>query len=105
MGSEAADAPGAADLEEVGLRYVADDMPGITRRRAGTGFAYRGADGRPLRDRDTLRWIRSLAIPPAWTEVWISPFRDGHLLATGRDARRRKGTRWNSWKAPRWVSG
>jgi DNA topoisomerase-1 len=77
-------------------------MPGITRRRAGTGFAYRGADGRTLRDRGTLRWIRSLAIPPAWTEVWISPFRDGHLLATGRDAKGRKQYRYHpAWRQVR----
>src|SRR3954468_18199086 len=72
-------------LEEAGLRYVSDGMPGIARRRAGKGFAYRAPDGQALRDADTLRWIRSLAIPPAWKDVWISPFRDGHLLATGRD--------------------
>ena len=86
-----------AALEEAGLRYVSDAMPGITRRRAGKGFAYRGPDGRPSRTRP-LAWIRSLAIPPAWTGVWISPFRDGHLLATGRDAKGRKQYRYH----PRW---
>jgi DNA topoisomerase I len=90
--------PPAAALEEVGLRYVSDAMPGITRRRAGKGFAYRAPDGRALRDPGALAWIRSLAIPPAWTGVWISPFRDGHLLATGRDARGRKQYRYH----PRW---
>jgi DNA topoisomerase-1 len=94
--------PAQADLEEIGLRYVADDMPGITRRRSGTGVAYRGPDGRPLRDKDTLRWIRSLAIPPAWTGVWISPFRDGHLLATGRDVKGRKQYRYHpAWRQVR----
>ncbi len=85
-------------LEEAGLRYVSDGMPGIARRRAGKGLAYRGPDGQALRDADTLRWIRSLAIPPAWRDVWISPFRDGHLLATGRDEKGRKQYRYH----PRW---
>ncbi|MEK0084829.1 DNA topoisomerase IB [Benzoatithermus flavus] len=101
----AADEPLAAasdvareELRELGLRYVSDAMPGITRRRAGSGFAYRQPDGRPLKDEDTLRWIRRLALPPAWRQVWISPFRDGHLLATGRDAKGRKQYRYH----PRW---
>jgi len=81
-----------------GLRYVSDEGPGIRRRRAGRGFSYLGSDGRRLRDRGTLAWIRSLAIPPAWTDVWISPIRHGHLLATGRDARGRKQYRYH----PRW---
>jgi DNA topoisomerase-1 len=88
------------ELKELGLRYVSDAMPGITRRRAGKGFAYRAPDGQPLKDEATLRWIRSLAIPPAWQEVWISPFQDGHLLATGRDAKSRKQYRYH----PRWRS-
>lgn len=92
------DAPSPAALDEVGLRYVSDEMPGITRRRAGRGFAYRGPDRQPLRDPETLQWIRSLAIPPAWTRVWISPFRDGHILATGRDEKGRKQYRYH----PRW---
>lgn len=87
----------AADLAEAGLRYVSDKMPGLARRRAGKGYAFRSPDG-PVRDKDTLRWIRSLAIPPAWTDVWISPYRNGHLLATGRDARGRKQYRYH----PRW---
>jgi DNA topoisomerase-1 len=70
----------------------------MRRRRAGRGFSYRGPDGQRLRDRDTLAWIRSLAIPPAWNDVWISPIRHGHLLATGRDARGRKQHRYH----PRW---
>jgi DNA topoisomerase-1 len=85
-----------------GLRYVSDAGPGIRRVRAGRGFSYRGADGRPIRDRDLLRWIRSLAIPPAWTDVWISPVRTGHILATGRDARGRKQYRYHpEWRAVR----
>jgi DNA topoisomerase-1 len=86
------------ELQALGLRYSSDAMPGITRRRAGKGFAYRQPDGRPLRDEGKLRWIRRLAIPPAWQQVWIAPFEDGHLLATGRDAKGRKQYRYH----PRW---
>ena len=74
-----------------GLRYVIDEGPGIGRRRAGKGFSYPGPDGRPMRDRETLRRIKALAIPPAWTEVWICPSPSGHLQATGRDARGASG--------------
>ncbi|WP_159712078.1 DNA topoisomerase IB [Geminicoccus flavidas] len=82
------------------LRYVNHDMPGISRRRSGKGFAYRDPEGRTIRDKDTLAWIRSLAIPPAWTEVWIAPFRDAHLLAVGRDDRGRMQYRYHpEWRA------
>jgi DNA topoisomerase-1 len=92
--------PPPAELRELGLRYVTDGLAGITRRRVGTGFSYRAPDGSLLKDRDTLAWIRKLAIPPAWREVWISPHRDGHLLATGRDARGRKQYRYHpAWRA------
>ncbi len=77
------------------MRYVTDDVPGIRRRRAGRGFAYIGPDGRPVRDDATLRRIRSLAIPPAWTDVWICPDPQGHLQATGRDRRGRKQYRYH----------
>lgn len=60
------------------------------RRRSGTGFSYRDANGRPVRDRDTLERIRHLAIPPAWTDVWICPTPNGHLQATGFDQRGRR---------------
>jgi DNA topoisomerase-1 len=83
---------------DAGLRYVTDATPGITRQRRGKGFSYRGADGQLLRDADTLQRIRSLAIPPAWTEVWICPNPKGHIQATGRDARGRKQYRYH----PRW---
>jgi DNA topoisomerase I len=87
------------ELRELGLRYVPDGKAGITRRRRGRGFSYRCADGSPLRDRQILAWIRSLAIPPAWRQVWISPSRNGHLLATGRDARGRKQYRYHpTWR-------
>ncbi|MBA2254873.1 MAG: DNA topoisomerase IB [Chloroflexi bacterium] len=88
-------AAGAANL-----RYVNDDDPGIARRRSGKGFGYRDPEGKPIRDRDEIRRIRSLAIPPAWTEVWICPNLNGHIQATGRDARGRKQYRYH----PRWRS-
>lgn len=92
----------AQNLGEMGLRYVGDELPGITRRRAGTGFSYRDPDGHPIRAAETLRWLRSLAIPPAWRQVWISPHRNGHLLATGRDAKGRKQYRYHpSWRSLR----
>ncbi|HEX7949416.1 MAG TPA: hypothetical protein VF494_03635 [Candidatus Limnocylindrales bacterium] len=85
-----------------GLRYSADDRPGIERRRAGRGFTYRDPDGRRIRDRATLARIRALAVPPAWTDVWISPDPRGHLQATGRDARGRKQYRYHArWRARR----
>jgi DNA topoisomerase-1 len=82
--------------ESAGLRYVSDDRPGLRRIRSGTGFTYRQADGTRLTDPDTLRRIRSLAIPPAWTDVWICPVADGHIQATGRDARNRKQYRYHA---------
>jgi DNA topoisomerase-1 len=80
------------------LRYVHDGQPGIRRRRTGRGFTYTGVDGRPVRDDRTLDRIRSLAVPPAWTDVWICPVASGHIQATGRDARGRKQYRYH----PRW---
>jgi len=80
------------------LRYVHDSMPGITRHKARNGFDYRLPDGSLLRDIDTLKRIRALAIPPAWTDVWICPDPNGHLQAVGRDQRRRKQYRYH----PRW---
>ncbi|HJT33892.1 MAG TPA: hypothetical protein VJ783_17740 [Pirellulales bacterium] len=80
-----------------GLRYVTDHAPGLRRRRAGGGFQYLGPRGR-VRDPATLARIRSLAIPPAWTDVWICASPNGHLQATGRDARGRKQYRYH----PRW---
>ncbi len=79
-----------AAAREAGLRYMSDAGPGIRRQRSGTGFSYRDADGVLLRDAATLQRLRSLAIPPAWTSVWICPREDGQIQATGRDARGRK---------------
>src|SRR5690349_13032696 len=84
--------------QAAGLRYVSDAKPGIRRKRSGKGFTYVGADGRTVRDQATLARIRSLAIPPAYTDVWICPTANGHLQATGRDARGRKQYRYH----PRW---
>jgi DNA topoisomerase-1 len=84
--------------EEAGLRYMTDAQPGVRRRRAGRGFAYIGPDGRTITDPHRRAWFKSLAIPPAWTDVWISPIKRGHLQATGRDARGRKQYRYH----PRW---
>ena len=76
--------------EEAGLRYVGDDQPGYTRKENGEGFDYFDIEGKPIRDEQRLLRLKRLAIPPAWTEVWICPAPNGHLQATGRDARRRK---------------
>jgi DNA topoisomerase-1 len=91
--------PGPIDPEEAarsaGLRYVGDDQPGIARVKQGEGFAYRKPDGKPVTDERTLERVRKLAIPPAWTDVWICSSPDGHLQATGRDARGRKQYRYH----------
>lgn len=85
-----------------GLVYSSDTAPGIRRRRSGSGFAYRSARGRTVRDARTLARIRKLAIPPAYTDVWINPDPRGHLQATGRDARGRKQYRYHpDWDAER----
>ncbi|MGZ6255939.1 MAG: DNA topoisomerase IB [Candidatus Limnocylindria bacterium] len=88
--------------EDAGLRYVTDESLGIRRRRIGRAFTYLDPDGKRLTDRATQDWIRSLAIPPAWTDVWICPSRLGHIQATGRDARGRKQYRYHPrWRAQR----
>ena len=87
-----------ATAKAAGLRYVHDDRPGIRREPAPDGFRYLDAHGAPVEDEATLQRIRSLAIPPAYTEVWICPQANGHLQATGRDARGRKQYRYH----PKW---
>lgn len=82
----------------VGLRHVSDEIPGIRRESSGKSFRYRDPTGRIVRDKETLARIKSLAIPPAWTDVWICSNPNGHLQATGRDDRRRKQFRYH----PRW---
>jgi DNA topoisomerase I len=92
----------AGSAKAAGLRYVSDAEPGITRQRAGSRFRYLNADGKVVRDTETLERIRKLAIPPAWEEVWICKRDDGHLQATGRDARKRKQYRYhNRWREVR----
>jgi DNA topoisomerase I len=81
--------------ESAGLRYVSDVRPGIRRKRSGKGFTYVRPDGAKLSDPQVVRRIRSLAIPPAWTNVWICPVADGHIQATGRDAKGRKQYRYH----------
>jgi DNA topoisomerase-1 len=87
-----------ASAEDAGLRYLTDAAPGVRRRRAGKGFSYVDVDGSRITDTRRIEWIRGLAIPPAWTDVWIAPTRNAHLQATGRDARGRKVYRYH----PRW---
>ncbi|MEO8393845.1 MAG: DNA topoisomerase IB [Chloroflexota bacterium] len=84
------------------LRYVNDDEPGITRRRSGRGFVYSNENGERVRKRKVLERINGLVIPPAWTEVWISPDPAGHIQATGRDAKGRKQYRYHErWREVR----
>ena len=85
-----------------GLRYVSDDMPGIRRRKRGTGFSHLLPNGQTLQSAKDLERIRKLAIPPAWTDVWICPAANGHLQATGRDAKGRKQYRYHEeWRSVR----
>jgi DNA topoisomerase-1 len=85
-----------------GLRYVSDDRPGIQRRKRGKGFSYLLPNGQALQNPKELERIRILAIPPAWTGVWICPVPNGHLQATGRDARGRKQYRYHTeWRSVR----
>ena len=79
----------------IGLRYIRCGGPGFERRRAGKGFVYLDLEGKAIRDRETLRRIRSLVLPPAWEQVWISPLANGHLQATGVDARGRRQYRYH----------
>jgi DNA topoisomerase-1 len=80
-----------------GLCYVSDDvLPGISRLGRPGHFHYRGPGGKTVRDKATLKRIQALAIPPAWKDVWIAPFANAHLMATGRDARGRKQYRYHA---------
>src|SRR3954471_23367873 len=80
----------------VGLRYVTDGVPGIRRQRAGKGWAFYAPDGIRISDPEERRRIAGLVIPPAWTDVWISPDPKGHIQATARDARGRKQYRYHA---------
>lgn len=88
----------AESAKVAGLRYVTDARPGIQRRQAANGFEYIDPKGQPIRDDTKIERIKALAIPPAWTDVWICPSPNGHIQATGRDARGRKQYRYH----PRW---
>ncbi len=81
-----------------GLRYVNDGTPGIQRVKKGKAFVYLTSDGKPVKDEETLLRIRSLVLPPAWQNVWISPYANSHLQATGIDARGRKQYKYH----PQW---
>jgi len=89
------DDPAAVDARRAGLHYLSDEEPGIRRVARGSGFAYVDYRGRTVRAPEIRRRIKRLAIPPAWTEVWIAPDADAHLQATGRDARGRKQYRYH----------
>jgi DNA topoisomerase-1 len=89
----------ADSAEEAGLRYVSDDRVGYTRKANGNDFEYFDTEGKRIRDEQRLLRIKRLAIPPAWSDVWICPSVNGHLQATGRDARRRKQYRYHDrWR-------
>jgi DNA topoisomerase I len=85
--------------EDAGLRYVSDEQPGFSRQRKGEEFEFFDTKGKPIRDEQRLLRVKRLAIPPAWTDVWICPSSNGHIQATGRDARRRKQYRYHErWR-------
>ena len=99
MAALLADPTADAALAAAGLRYVTDAEPGLRRIRCGSGFRYVTDDGSAIRDPAVKDRITGLVIPPAWTDVWISPRADGHLQATGRDARGRKQYRYHDrWR-------
>ena len=88
-----------ASAKAAGLRYVSDEMPGIRRETSGNHFAYTAPNGKRIDDEKDLARIKALAIPPAYTSVWICPLANGHLQATGRDARGRKQYRYHKrWR-------
>ncbi|MBR0821464.1 DNA topoisomerase IB [Bradyrhizobium liaoningense] len=89
----------AATIAEEGLRYVSDSTPGYTRKRAGTTFSYYDKDGKRITDAAVIRRIKSIGIPPAYESVWICPSANGHIQATGLDARGRKQYRYHAkWR-------
>lgn len=84
-----------AAAREAGLRYVDDAKPGLRRKRSGKGFRFLDAKGAPIRDEAEIERLKSLAIPPAYTDVWICPHPNGHIQATGRDEKGRKQYRYH----------
>src|SRR6185503_18277129 len=100
-----ADPPEAQAAADAGLRYVSDTEAGLRRRRAGKGFVYLDAKGKRIADANAIARIRALAIPPAWTDVWICKDARGHLQASGRDARGRKQYLYHAdWRSVRDAS-
>src|SRR6184192_1984245 len=98
-GTEVASDEAVAAAEEAGLQYVSDEKPGYRRRLNGKDFKYLDTEGKRIRDEQRVLRIKRLAIPPAWTDVWICPSPTGHIQATGRDARRRKQYRYHErWR-------
>src|SRR5688572_15923743 len=92
----------AESAKAAGLRWVRDDERGISRETGPLGFRYRASTGRLIRDAATIKRIRALVIPPAWTDVWICTDARGHIQATGRDARGRKQYRYHAqWRVVR----
>jgi DNA topoisomerase-1 len=102
LDSAVVDGDPVAAASAVALHHSGDSEPGLRRIKRGKRFSYRDASGAPVRDAATLSRIRALAIPPAWTDVWISPDARGHIQATGRDARGRKQYRYHArWREVR----
>ncbi|HSI12682.1 MAG TPA: DNA topoisomerase IB [Chthoniobacter sp.] len=90
------------ETQQARLRYFTDEKPGIQRQRRGKSFVYVQPDGKRLKDEETLKRIKHLVIPPAWEDVWICPVENGHIQATGRDARGRKQYRYHQrWREQR----
>jgi DNA topoisomerase-1 len=88
--------------DDAGLRYVSNNQPGYTRKATGDDFEYFDTEGKLIRDEQRLLRIKRLAIPPAYTDVWICPSANGHIQATGRDTRGRKQYRYHErWRAAR----
>src|SRR6266403_819726 len=98
-GTEVASDEAVAAAEEAGLQYVSDQRPGYRRRLNGKDVKYLDTEGKRIRDEQRVLRIKRLAIPPAWTDVWICPSPTGHIQATGRDARQRKQYRYHErWR-------
>src|SRR5437763_15612197 len=94
-GTEVASDEAVAAAEEAGLQYVSDEKPGYRRRLNDKDFKYLDTEGKRIRGEQRVLRIKRLAIPPAWTDVWICPSPTGHIQATGRDARQRKQYRYH----------
>jgi DNA topoisomerase-1 len=96
------ESPAEEAAREAGLVYVSDEMPGISRKRSGRGFSYADTRGHSITDPKELRRLKALAVPPAWSNVWLCTTPRGHIQATGRDARGRKQYRYHPlWRRTR----